>query len=86
MITNVSPTKVYNINDRYNLVVIEDSDGDLHNLVFSNSEILKARSRGINNSHKMPQYTLRLCCGTSNYVMSIFLAVAVGMLAGYFTW
>ena len=84
MIKNVTPTKLYKINDEHNLVIIEDGEGELHNLVFSNSEILKARLRGSKYSHKVPEYRLNLLDCTEVFVVSTFVALVVGILTGYF--
>lgn len=86
MIKNVTPTKLYGISDRYNLVVIEDKDGELHNLVFSNSEILKSRIRGAKYSDKIPKYTLKFSHCTEVFVLSTFVSLIVGILTGYFLW
>lgn len=86
MIKNVSPTKLYGISDNYNLVVIEDGEGELHNLVFSNSEILKGRVRGSKYSHKVPEYRLNFLDCTEVFVVSTFVSLTVGILTGYFLW
>tara|TARA_B100000287_G_scaffold325997_1_gene310237 strand:- start:59 stop:322 length:264 start_codon:yes stop_codon:yes gene_type:complete len=84
MIKNVSPTKLYGISDNYNLVVIEDSEGELHNLVFSNSEILKGRLRGSKYSHKVPKYRLKILDCTEVFVVSSLVSLIVGILTGCF--
>jgi|TARA_R100000482_G_C5101109_1_gene135653 hypothetical protein len=84
MIKNVSPTKLYGISDNYNLVVIEDSEGELHNLVFSNSEILKGRLRGSRYSHKVPEYRLKFLDCTEVFVVSTLVSLVVGILTGWF--
>jgi len=84
MIKNVTPTKLYKISDEHNLVIIEDGEGELHNLVFSNSEILKARLRGSKYSHKVPEYRLNLLDCTEVFVVSTFVSLVVGILTGYF--
>ncbi len=86
MIKNVTPTKMYKISDEYNLIVIEDSEGELHNLVFSNSEILKGRLRGSKYSDKVPEYRLKLLDCTEVFVVSTFVSLVVGILTGYFLW
>ena len=84
MIKNVTPTKLYKVSDEHNLVVIEDSEGELHDLVFSNSEILKARLRGSKYSHKVPEYRLKLLDCTGVFVVSTFVSLIVGILTGWF--
>jgi hypothetical protein len=84
VITNVSPTKLYGISDNYNLVVVEDGDGELHNLVFSNSEILKSRLRGSRYSHKVPKYKLKFLDCTEVFVVSTLVSLVVGILTGCF--
>ena len=84
MIKNVSPTKLYGISDNYNLVVIEDSEGELHNLVFSNSEILKGRLRGSRYSHRVPKYRLKILDCTEVFVVSTLVSLGIGVLAGCF--
>tara|TARA_Y100001972_G_C7509336_1_gene257454 strand:- start:312 stop:575 length:264 start_codon:yes stop_codon:yes gene_type:complete len=84
MIKNVTPTKLYKINDRYNLVVIEDSDGELHSLIFSNEEILRARLRGSRYSHRVPEYRLKLLDCTEVFVVSTLVSLIIGGLTGWF--
>ncbi len=84
MIKNVTPTKLYGISDRYNLVVIEDSDGELHNLVFSNEEILKGRLRGSRYSRRVPEYRLKFFHCTEVFVISTIVSLAVGISTGWF--
>ena len=84
MIKNVTPTKLYGISDRYNLVVIEDGDGELHNLVFSNEEILRGRLRGSRYSRRVPKYRLKLLDCTEVFVVCSFVSLAVGILTGWF--
>tara|TARA_Y100001937_G_scaffold74240_1_gene101067 strand:+ start:973 stop:1236 length:264 start_codon:yes stop_codon:yes gene_type:complete len=84
MIKNVTPTKLYKINNEHNLIVIEDSEGELHNLVFSNSEILKARLRGSRYSNKVPEYRLKFLDCTEVFVMSSLVCFIVGILTGWF--
>lgn len=84
MIKNVSPTKLYGISDNYNLIVIEDSEGELHNLVFSNSEILKSRLRGSRYSRKVPKYRLKFLDCTEVFVVSSLVSFVVGILTGWF--
>jgi hypothetical protein len=84
MIEDVTPTKLYGISDRYNLIVIEDSDGELHNLVFSNSEILRGRIRGSKHSRKVPNYRLKFFHCTEVFVICTFVSLIIGILTGYF--
>jgi len=84
MIKNVSPTKLYGISDNYNLVVIEDKEGELHNLVFSNSEILRGRIRGSRYSHRVPEYRLKFFHCTEVFVVSSLVSLVVGILTGWF--
>ena len=84
MIKNVTPTKLYGISDRYNLVVIEDSDGELHDLVFSNEEILRGRLRGSRYSRRVPKYRLKLLDCTEVFVISTLVSLVIGGLTGWF--
>ena len=84
MIKNVTPTKLYGISDRYNLVVVEDRDGELHNLVFSNSEILKGRIRGAKYSDKIPKYRLKFSHCAEVFILSTFVSLLLGILTGLF--
>ena len=86
IIRNVTPTNLYKISDEYNLIVIEDNEGELHNLVFSNAEILKARAKGLKHSHKVPEYRLNLLDCTEIFIVSTLVSLAVGILTGYFLW
>ena len=84
MIKNVSPTKLYKISDKYNLVVIEDGDGELHNLIFSNEEILKGRLRGSRQSHRVPKYNLKFLDCTEVFIVCTLVSLVVGILTGWF--
>tara|TARA_R100001591_G_scaffold113247_1_gene126302 strand:- start:166 stop:429 length:264 start_codon:yes stop_codon:yes gene_type:complete len=84
MIKNVTPTKLYKINNEHNLIVIEDSEGELHNLVFSNSEILKGRLRGSRYSNKVPEYRLKLFDCTEVFIASTLVSFVIGILTGWF--
>ena len=86
IIRNVTPTKLYKISDKYNLIVIEDRDGELHDLVFSNEEILKGRLRGSRQSHRVPKYKLKFFHCTEVFVASTLVSLVVGILTGYFLW
>lgn len=84
MIKDVTPTKLYKISDDHTLVAVEDRDGELHNLVFSNREILKGRFRGVKYSYKIPEYKLKVCCCTEVFVISGAVSLVVGILTGWF--
>ena len=84
MIKNVTPAKLYGISDRHNLVVIEDGDGELHNLVFSNEEILRGRLRGSRYSSRVPKYRLKLLDCTEVFVVSTLVSLVIGGLTGWF--
>jgi len=84
MIHDVTPTKLYKVNDKYNLIIIEDRDGELHNLIFSNREVLKGKFRGAIGKSKAPKYKLKLYCGVENIVRCAIVSLAVGILIGYF--
>jgi|14BtaG_2_1085337.scaffolds.fasta_scaffold00185_28 hypothetical protein len=68
----------------YSLVVIEDDEGELHNLVFSNKEILDSWTKGLKYSHRIPRYTLKLCCGTEIFIICMLASLILGVLAGWF--
>lgn len=93
MITDVTPTKIYRLKNEgkdnlssknYNMIVIEDCDGDIQHLLLSDHNILKCIDRAKQCSDRIPKYTLRLCCGTTGYFISLFLSLVVGVATGYF--
>lgn len=84
MIKDVTPAKLYKISNNHTLIVIEDRDGELHDLVFSDREILKGRFRGVRYSHEIPEYKLKVCCCTEVFVISSVVSLIVGILTGWF--
>jgi hypothetical protein len=93
MIHGVTPTKIYPVinkdrhkaaNRSYNMIVIEDADGDLQHLLLSDTDLLRCVERAKQNKEDIPKYTLRLCCGTSGYILSLAVSLGVGIIVGYF--
>jgi hypothetical protein len=93
MIHGVTPTKIYPVinkdrhkaaNRSYNMIVIEDADGDLQHLLLSDTDLLRCAERAKQNKEDIPKYTLRLCCGTSGYILSCFVSLMFGGFLGYF--
>ena len=84
MIKDVTPAKLYKINDKYNLIVVDDRDGEVHNLIFSNREILKGRFRGVRYSGKIPEYNLKVYFCTAVFLSCSFISLILGFLIGYF--
>ena len=95
MITDVTPTKIYRLKNEgkdklssknYNMIVIEDSNGELQHLLLSDSDVLKSMTRGRRNIEDTPQYRLRLYCGTTTYAFSVIASLGAGILMGYYLW
>lgn len=84
MIRDVTPAKLYKINDKHSLIVIEDRDGELHNLIFSNREVLKGRFRGARDKDRTPEYRLKSYYGVENIVTCALVSLGLGILIGYF--
>lgn len=93
MIHGITPTKIYPVenkkrhkaaNKSYNMIVVEDDDGELQHLLFSDTDVLRGLERAKQNKEDIPEYTLRLCCGTITYILSLFVSLGVGIAAGYF--
>ncbi len=84
MIKNVTPAKLHKINDKHILIVIEDRDGELHNLIFSSREVLKGRFRGARDKDRTPKYRLKSYYGVENIVACALISLWLGILIGYF--
>jgi|14BtaG_2_1085337.scaffolds.fasta_scaffold43844_2 hypothetical protein len=93
MIHGMTPTKIYSVvnknkrgpaNKRYNLIVVEDEDGDLQHMLFSDSDVLRGLERARQNKEDIPKYTIRMCCGTSGYILSLVVSLGIGVATGYF--
>jgi len=93
MIHGVTPTKIYPVinkdrhkaaNRSYNMIVIEDADDILTNLLLSDTDLLRCAERAKQNKEDIPKYTLRLCCGTSGYILSCFVSLGFGAFVGFF--
>jgi len=84
MIHDVTPAKLYKINDNRNLIVVEDRDGELHNLIFSNREVLKGRFRGARDKDRTPKYKLKSYYGVENIIACALASLGLGILIGYF--
>lgn len=84
MIHDVTPAKLYKINHNRNLIVVEDRDGELHNLIFSNREVLKGRFRGARDKDRTPKYKLKSYYGVENIIACALASLGLGILIGYF--
>jgi len=83
MIKDVTPAKLYKINDKYNLIVVDDRDGEVHNLVFSNREILKSRLRGVRDSRRIPEYKIKVYFCTEVFLSCTVISLLTGFIIGY---
>lgn len=83
MIKDVTPAKLYKINDKYNLIVVDDRDGEVHNLVFSNREILKSRFRGVRGSSIIPEYKIKVYFCTEVFLFCTTISLLTGFIIGY---
>lgn len=83
MIKDVTPAKLYKIDDKHSLIVVDDRDGEVHNLVFSNREILKGRFRGVRDSRRIPKYKIKVYFCTEVFLFCTVISLLTGFIIGY---
>ena len=71
-------------NDHYNMIVVEDSQGDIQELLFTDSDLTKAVIRGRKNKEDIPPYGIFLENGGLAYTVGLLITTAIGFTVGYF--
>jgi hypothetical protein len=89
----VQPGKFYRIknsdkkssaNDHYNMIIVENNDGEIQELLFTDSDLIRATVRSKKNSEDIPRYSLVLPEGGFVYAIALTSVGIVCSLVGYF--
>jgi hypothetical protein len=81
-VKNVS--KKSSANDHYNMVVVENNLGELEELLFTDSDLMKAVVRRRKNKEDIPPYRVKINSGGFIYTLSLLMVAFVGGVIGYF--
>jgi len=90
---NIQAGKIYRIknqekkgaaNDHYNMIVVEDSSGKLEELLFTDSDVLKANIRAKRNKEDIPKYRIINYDVGITYWLGLLLVAACAGVIGYF--
>jgi hypothetical protein len=81
-VKNVS--KKSSANDHYNMVVVENNLGELEELLFTDSDLMKAVLRRRKNKEDIPPYRVKVNSGGFIYTLSLLMVAFVGGVIGYF--
>ena len=80
-VKNVS--KKSSANDHYNMIVVENNEGDLEELLFTDSDLIKATVRRRKNEEDVPRYSVVAPEGGFVYAFGLAIVGVVGGLLGY---
>jgi hypothetical protein len=81
-VKNVS--KKSSANDHYNMVVVENNLGELEELLFTDSDLMKAVVRRRKNKEDIPPYTVKVDNGGLIYPLSLLMIALLGGIVGYY--
>lgn len=71
-------------NDHYTMIIVEDAEGDIHELLFTDADLTKALIRGRKNKEDIPAYSVVVSEGGFAYAIGLTVVGMIGGLAGYF--
>lgn len=77
-------SKKSSANDHYNMVVVENNLGELEELLFTDSDLMKAVVRRRKNKEDIPPYRVKVSNGGFIYPFSLLMMTLVGGIIGYF--
>ena len=77
-------SKKSSANDHYNMVVVENNLGELEELLFTDSDLMKAVVRRRKNKEDIPPYRVKVNSGGFIYTLSLLMVAFVGGVIGYF--
>lgn len=89
----IQPGKFYRIknndkkssaSDHYNMIVVENNEGDIEELLFTDSDLVKATVRRKKNIEDIPRYSIAAPEGGIIYVIGLTTVGIVSGLVGYF--
>ena len=81
-VKNVS--KKSSANDHYNMIVVDNNLGELEELLFTDSDLMKAVVRRRKNKEDIPPYRVKINSGGFIYTLSLLMVAFVGGVIGYF--
>jgi hypothetical protein len=81
-VKNVS--KKSSANDHYNMIVVDNNLGELEELLFTDSDLMKAVVRRRKNKEDIPPYRVKVNNGGFIYPFSLLMMTLVGGVIGYF--
>jgi len=81
-VKNVS--KKSSANDHYNMIVVDNNLGELEELLFTDSDLMKAVVRRRKNKEDIPPYRVKVNSGGFIYTLSLLMVAFVGGVIGYF--
>ena len=76
--------KQFSANDHYNMIVVENNEGDIEELLFTDSDLVKATVRRKKNNEDIPRYQVTVSEKGFTYVIGLTLVGIVSGLVGYF--
>lgn len=71
-------------NDHYNMVVVEDSTGDIQELLFTDSDLVKGVVRAKKNREDIPLYQIKVTDGGFSYWFGLLVVGLTSGAIGYF--
>jgi hypothetical protein len=89
----IQPGKFYRIknsdkksaaSDHYNMIVVENNEGGVEELLFTDSDLVKATVRRKKNTEDIPRYSIVAPEGGIIYVIGLTTVGIVSGLVGYF--
>ncbi len=93
MLKDAKVGKIYKIENKerynsaakqYNLILVENPDGNIEKLFFTNNDLLKAIDRARANQEDIPKFTLEKCGNDALVLIGMFFVSMAGFAAGYF--
>ena len=81
-VKNVS--KKSSANDHYNMIVVDNNLGELEELLFTDSDLMKAVVRRRKNKEDIPPYRVKVDNGGFIYPLSLLIMTLIGGMIGYF--
>jgi len=81
-VKNVS--KKSSANDHYNMIVVDNNLGELEELLFTDSDLMKAVVRRRKNKEDIPPYRVKVNNGGFIYPFSLLMVAFIGGVIGYF--
>jgi len=89
----IQPGKFYRIknsdkksaaSNHYNMIVVENNEGGVEELLFTDSDLVKATVRRKKNNEDIPRYQVTVSEKGFTYVIGLTLVGIVSGLVGYF--